>query len=137
MIAKKVLKLAIVSERIRNHFNDPLRYFSKIKVKHFYQNTYADFILNSKINTSQFINESDLEKKLTQFRPDIIQTYEPYYGYSKIRLPLRPLGILNVVYNYCQKNKIPYYFNALETNEPIIKYGKIAGKIIFWMYRHI
>jgi len=135
MIAKKVPKLAIVSERIRNHFNDPLRYFSRVKVKHFYRNTYADFVPNSKINAHQFVNESDLNKKLIQFCPDIIQTYEPFYGYSKIKLPLRPLRILNVVYKYCQKNKISYYFNALETNVTKKKYGKVAGIIIYWMYK--
>lgn len=123
-------KLVIVSERTRNHFQDPLRFFSKFDVTHLYKNTYPDFKLKYKSNINKFNSVFDLWRELKKNNPDFIQTYEPYYGYSKFCIPIKPLLILGTVYLFSLFRHKPYYYNALEVIEPEIKYGYFAGKIM-------
>lgn len=124
------IKLAIVSERTRNHFHDPLKYFTRVEVYHLYQNTYSDFQPKDKQDLIHFSDSKDLYHKLNQIKPDIIQTFEPYYGFSKIKIPLRPLRLLLTVLKYSKKNNVPYYYNALAIVSPYLKFGPILGLVM-------
>jgi len=75
-------------------------------------------------------NSADLFKKLQNAKPDLIQGLEPYYGYSRLRIPLKVLPILWTTYRYCQKTKTPYFFHVLENIRPVKKYGLVAGLIM-------
>jgi glycosyltransferase involved in cell wall biosynthesis len=123
------MKLVIISEKTRYHFQKPLAYFSKIEIIHLYKSTYSDSRLNSK-NLIQYKNIFQLYSKLKKIKPDLIQGMEPYYGYSRFRIPLKILPILWTTQLYSKLHRRPYFFHCLENIAPERKYGFFCGKIM-------
>lgn len=124
------MKLVIVSEKTRYHFQEPLKYFKKIEVIHLFKSCYRDMGPSHYKNLIKYNNIFDLYKKLKTLRPDLIQGLEPYYGYSRFKIPIKVLPILFVTYFYAKLNHIPYFFHVLENIKPKQKYGIIAGWIM-------
>lgn len=124
------LKLAIVSERTRYHFQKPLENLETLEVFHFYKCAFPDMDVNQFKNLISYRSSSDLKQKLTALKPDLIQGLEPYYGYSRLRIPRKILPILSATREYCRKTKTPYFFHVLENIRPEKKYGYLAGKFM-------
>jgi glycosyltransferase involved in cell wall biosynthesis len=135
---RKKIRLVIVSERTRHHFHDPLKYFKRIEVVHLYKHLYSDSkAIAGDRGLVRYAGAFDLVRKLKQLKPDLVQTLEPYYGYSRFRIPPKVLPILLAAYWFCRRTKTPYFFHVLENIVPEIKYGAPAGWImrqIAWLY---
>lgn len=69
----------------------------------------------------------DLWRKLRALQPDLIQGLEPYYGFSRFRIPLKVLPLLYVIRLYIQITKTPFFFHVLENVPPQRKYGLMLG----------
>jgi len=123
-------KLAIISERTRYHFQKPLENLEKLEVFHFYKSAFPDMDVKRFTNLILYQNASDLKQKLNSLKPDLIQGLEPYYGYSRLRIPLKILPILSAVKSYCKETETPYFFHVLENIKPERKYGFLAGKVM-------
>lgn len=126
----KKYSLAIVSERTRYHFQRAFDSFENFEVFHFYKKTFSDLDVSRFKNLISYQNTAELEDKLTRLKPDIVQGLEPYYGYSRLRIPLKVLPILEATRNFCQRTKTPYFFHVLENLPPERKYGYLAGKVM-------
>ena len=127
----KKLRLVIISERTRYHFQKPLQYFKNIEIFHLYKTHYSD--MDPKdfgSNLIKYNNVFDLYSKLRKINPDLIQGMEPYYGYSRLKIPLKVLPILFTTFIYSKLNRKPYFFHILENILPKIKYGSFAGWIM-------
>lgn len=123
------MKLAIISEKTRYHFQKPLRNFRQTEVFHLYKKTFSDSRLRDK-NLFRYKNVFELYRALKTIKPDLIQGLEPYYGYSRFKIPLRVLPIILVTLFYCRVTKTPYFFHCLENIAPEQKFGPLAGKIM-------
>lgn len=123
------MKLIIISEKTRYHFQKPLGYFSKVKIFHLYKKTYSDSDLKDKCLV-KYRNIFDLYSKLKKIKPDLIQGLEPYYGYSRFKIPLKILPILFMTYFFSKRTKTPYFFHILENIPPERKYGFLCGKVM-------
>jgi len=84
-------------------------------------------------NFIQYKNTKDLYAKLSQIKPDFIQGMEPYYGYSRLKIPVKIVAILNTIYQYTRRTNTPYFFHILENIIPKKKYGLVAGNIMHAM----
>jgi len=126
----KKLRLAIVSERTRYHFQKPLESLKEIEVFHLYKCAYSDMDVKRFKNLIPYRNIFDLKKKLQALQPDLVQGLEPYYGYSRFRIPLKILPILFATQSFCKKTGTPYFFHVLENITPRVKYGSLAGAIM-------
>lgn len=124
------LKLAIISERTRYHFQKPLENLKTLEVFHFYKSTFSDMDVKRFKNLISYQSTSDLKNKLAKLRPDLVQGLEPYYGYSRLRIPLKILSILFATQSFCKNARIPYFFHVLENIPPEKKYGFLPGKIM-------
>ena len=104
--------LAILTESIRFDNQYPLKFFSKIKPIHFYKKApYGDLKKEELSGAVRYIDFGDLEKKLIELKPDIIQGAEPYG--SKIQLRLS-----HIAWKVSRKLNIPLIFGMLE-NRPV------------------
>ena len=125
------VRLVIISERTRYHFQKPLEYFKNIEIYHLYKYHYPD--MDPKEfgqNLIKYKNIFDLWQKLTELKPDLIQGLEPYYGYSRFKIPIKILPIITATYLFCRAYKVPYFFHVLENILPENKYGTFAGAIM-------
>jgi len=125
------IRLVIISERTRYHFQKPLEYFHNIEIFHLYKHHYPD--MDPKdfgSNLIRYKNIFELYKILKKLKPDLIQGLEPYYGYSRFKIPIKVLPILATTYFYCQNTKTPYFFHILENIPPQKKYGRLAGRLM-------
>ncbi len=127
---RKKLKLAIVSEKTRHHFQAPLSYLKHFEITHFYKSVFSDMNPSGFTGIIRYKNAGDLIEKLSKTKPDLVQGLEPYYGYSRLRIPVKVLPILWATYRFCRKTKTPYFFHVLENIEPTKKYGFFAGLIM-------
>ena len=117
-------KLVIVSEKTRGHFQSGITLLKGFEVVHFYKDTFSDMVINeSDPNFVRYSGVVDLYRKLKQQKPDLVQPLEPYYGYSRFRLPIKVLPIMFTTYYYCRANKVPYFVHFLENITPRVKYG--------------
>lgn len=116
--------LTIISDDIRRDLHDPLKYFTLIKVVHFYnQARYNDMNKDEFKNSLKYYNSKDLFEKLAKLKPDIIQGPEPYASKVALRNCF-------VVLKYCAKYKTPFIFPVLENRPPLVKFGPIIGLAI-------
>lgn len=116
-------RLAIISERTRYHFQKPLDLLKEIEVIHFYKSTFADMETSMFKNMVPYDNAKDLYKKLSVYKPDLIQGLEPYYGYTKVKIPFKIIPILRCIKSYSKKTGTPYFFHILENLSVWSKYG--------------
>ncbi len=115
-------KLLIISERTRYHFQKPLRYFKKIEVVHLTKYVFEDLeVTDNKLK--KYSSVFDLYRKLKEENPDIIQSLEPYYGYSRFKIPLKVLPIIFCIQLYCLIYRKKYFFHVLENVPAKNKYG--------------
>jgi len=121
-------KLAIVSVDIRRDLHDPLKYFTKFRVHHFYRkSTYVDFDLPSQ-GVGRFRNPLNLWRQLRKFEPDVVQGSEPYAFPQTAMECLIPLL-------YSKFYGKVFYFPMLENRPPDKKFGKtrlgpLLGRIL-------
>ncbi|MBI4175082.1 glycosyltransferase family 4 protein [Candidatus Berkelbacteria bacterium] len=131
MTTKKRLRLVIVSERTRAHFQVPLHYFRELDIYHLYARTFNDFNPNNfGERLIRYENLRDLLKKLAALHPDVIQGLEPTYGASKLLVPWRTILLIKTVYGFAQAQHIPYFFHVLENIPPRQRFGPVIGP---WM----
>lgn len=117
-------KLAILTDAIRFDNNHSLQYFRRFEVKHFYhQAPYGDLSDKDLKNAFRWTNFDDLEKKLLEFQPDIIQGAEPYASKTALRICLLTMKIAN-------KLQIPYIFPVLENRPVFQRFDLITGAIL-------
>lgn len=113
--------LAILTESIRFDNQDALKYFSQIKPVHFYENApYGDLKEEELSNAIKYENIADLEQKLLELKPDIIQGAEPYASKKALKLCL-------VAKKISKKLNIPLIFPMLENRPVNDRFGLIAG----------
>lgn len=123
------MRLVIVSEKTRYHFQKPLSFFKKIEVVHLYKTTFSDSRMKDK-NLIQYHDIPELKEKLRELKPDLIQGLEPYYGYSRLKIPRKVLPIIFATESFCEETNTPYFFHVLENIPPEKKYGWMASKIM-------
>lgn len=116
--------LAILTESIRFDNHHPLKYFKRLRPVHFYQNApYGDLKKEELAGAVKYDNFADLERKLLQLKPDIIQGAEPYG--SKIQLRL-----CHIAWRVSRKLNIPLIFGMLE-NRPIkVRFGPVLTPML-------
>lgn len=120
-------RLLIISERTRWHFHSPLRYFQKIEVIHLTKSVFSDFPKeNTAVPLYFYRSPLDLYKQILKLKPDIIQGLEPYYGYSRLKIPWRVVAILKTIQKAATHLNTPYFFHCLENLEPEKKYGALS-----------
>jgi len=113
--------LAILTEAIRFDNQDALKYFSQIKPVHFYESApYGDLKPEELAGAVQYRNLKDLEQKLMDLRPDIIQGAEPYASRKALKLCL-------VAKKVAKKLNIPLIFPMLENRPVNDRFGPLAG----------
>ncbi len=129
-------KIAIISDTIRRDLQQPLRFFSKFEIIHFYNKaSYGDMKKEDFENTQKFENPADLRRKLEKTNPDIVQAPEPYGGYGRFRISLKNSALCYTVFSYCMKDKKKYFIPVFENLDPRDKYGLFAGTIASWFAR--
>ncbi len=121
-MAKPVL--AILTDSIRFDNQHPLKYFKKFEVVHFYHNApYGDLTRNDLKDAIKWDDFNDLEKKLLNLKPNIIQGSEPYASKTALRICLLTMKISRAL-------KIPYIFPMFENRPVKAKFGVITGSIL-------
>ncbi|TSC93473.1 MAG: group 2 glycosyl transferase [Candidatus Berkelbacteria bacterium Licking1014_7] len=116
-LRQKKPKMAILSFGIRRDLHQPLKYFQKITIVHFYfESNYNDMKPGdfSYPSAQRFSTMIDLYKKLASAAPDIIQTSEAWATNSIA------LKITLVSFWYCLFHKVKLVYPVLE-NRPIEK----------------
>lgn len=127
-------KIAIISDTIRRDLQQPLRFFSKFEIVHFYHKaSYGEMKKEDFVNTQKFENLADLRRKLERANPDIVQAPEPYGGYGRFRISLKNSALCHTVFSYCVKNKKKYFIPVFENLDPKEKYGPVAGVLAIWL----
>lgn len=116
--------LAILTESIRFDNQHPLKYFSKIRPVHFYKRApYGDLKKAELKDAVCYRNFADLEQKLINLKPDIIQGAEPYG--SKIQLRLS-----HIAWKISRKLDIPLIFGMLENRPPKERFGPVLAPML-------
>ena len=116
--------LAILTESIRYDNQHPLQFFTKINPVHFYEDApYGDLTRADLKGAVKYNNLKDLEKKLLELRPDIIQGAEPY-GSKK------QLGLCYVAWRVSRKLKIPLIFGMLENRPVKERFGPVLSPML-------
>jgi glycosyltransferase involved in cell wall biosynthesis len=114
-------KLAILTEAIRFDNQDALKYFSKIEPVHFYESApYGDLKKEELKNAIQYHSMADLEQKLLELKPDIIQGAEPYASRYALKLCLLAKKV-------ARKLNIPLIFPMLENRPVRDRFGLVGG----------
>ena len=113
--------LAILTESLRFDNQDALKYFSKIKPVHFYENApYGDIKPEELKGAIQYSSILDLEKKLIELRPDIIQGSEPYASRKSLKLSLAAKKAAEML-------NVPLIFPMLENRSVKNRFGFLTG----------
>jgi len=123
-------KLLIVSEKTRGHFTSGTNRLNKFKVVHLYKSTFSDMPQKHSRDFIRYRNVFELYRLLDKEKPDLIQSLEPYYGYSRFGLPWKILPIMLATHWYCRKNHVPYFIHFLENLPPSVKYRWPFGVIM-------
>jgi len=127
--------LAIVSEAIRRDVHEPLRYFKKFEVIHFYFNApYGD--LGAKeleesvaVRAVKFNSAFHLYRELISLAPTIIQGAEPYASKKALAFSL-------AAQKAARKTGAKFVFPMLENRPPRARFGILApvAKLILRCY---
>lgn len=118
--------LAMVSDDIRRDLHAALKYFTKVKVVHFYRLArYLDMSKSEYQNSRKYKNAVDLYQQLVSLKPDIIQGPEPYASRSAF---FNSLAILK----YQQKYQTPFFFPMFENVKAENKFGSCLGRFMKW-----
>lgn len=113
--------LAILTEAIRFDNQDALKYFNQIKPVHFYESApYGDLKAEELVGAIKYDNLKDLERKLLELKPDIIQGAEPYASRKALKICL-------VAKKISKQLNIPLIFPMLENRPPEIRFGKFMA----------
>lgn len=115
-------KLAMLSTTVRRDLQDPIRYFSQIKIVNFYRNISDDMGKAEYQHLFHYSNPVDLYQKLSSLNPQAIQGVEPF-GISTI--PFILTGWL-----YSRQANIPLIVVSLENRLLSQKYGKVAAGLM-------
>lgn len=121
--------LAILTQSIRRDNQEPLKYFKKIKVYHFYKNApYGEMTKDELTGAVQYKSLADLKLKLLKIKPDIIQGAEPYGSKEMFFLSYLAYGV-------SRQLKIPLIFPCWE-NRPIKeKFNWLKRIIALWLMK--
>lgn len=121
--------LAILTEAVRRDNLLPLKFFTKIEIKYFYERApYNDLNEEELRGLVKFNNFSELYNNLLLLKPDIIQGAEPYGSKKMFMMSV-------VAYMASKKLKIPLIFPVLE-NRPANKRFKSHIRIIVdWFFK--
>lgn len=116
--------LAILTESIRYDNQHPLQFFAKIEPVHFFENApYGDLTKEELKGAIKYDNLKNLEQKLLELKPDIIQGAEPY-GSKK------QLGLCYVAWRVSRKLKIPLIFPMLENRPVKERFGAVLAPML-------
>lgn len=116
--------LAIITDSIRVDNHLPLKYFTHFEVKHFYHEApYGDLKKDDYNNAIKWQDFKDLENKLIELKPDIIQGAEPYASKIALRICLLTMKI-------AKKLKIPYVFPTLENRPVKARFDPITAIVV-------
>jgi len=116
--------LAMITQSIRMDNLAPTKYFQKFAVKHFYHDApYGDLRAEDLKNVVQWHSLKDLEKKLTQLNPDLIQGAEPYASRLALRICLSTMKV-------AKKLNRPYFFPILENRPTNERFGPLIGPLV-------
>ena len=126
----KPLHLVIISERTRSHFHLPLARFRQLRITHLSRHVFDDMSPSDQQGVVRFGSVFDLWRKLKALQPDLIQGLEPYYGFSRFKIPFKVVPLLCVIRWYVQLTRTPFFFHVLENLPPQQKYGRVAGFIM-------
>lgn len=122
--------LAILTESIRFDNHNPLKYFEEIEPVHFYESApYGDLKPEELKTAVKYDSLKDLEKKILDLKPSIIQGAEPYASKKSLKL-------CQLAYKISKKQKIPLIFGMLENRSPETRFKLVAPimKIILKKY---
>ena len=113
--------LAILTDSIRYDSHIALKYFTKFEVKHFYNNApYKDLSREQLSSAIKWDDFEDLEQKLIELKPGIIQGSEPYASKRALRICLLTMKVAKIL-------GVPYIFPMLE-NRPVNKrFGAVTA----------
>ncbi len=121
MSSSKKPILAILTEAIRFDNQDALKYFSEIQPVHFYESApYGDLKEEELKNAIKYEGLTDLEQKLLELKPNMIQGAEPYASRKALKLCL-------VAKKISKKLNIPLIFPMLENKTAEARFGIITA----------
>lgn len=113
--------LAIITQSIRMDNHLPLKYFREFEVRHLYHEApYNDLTQEDLRGAIKWNDFKDLEKKITDLNPDLIQGSEPYAS----RISLK---IARFTQKIAKKLDKPYFFPMLENRPVNDRFGPILG----------
>jgi glycosyltransferase involved in cell wall biosynthesis len=115
-------RLAMVSTWIRRDLQDPLRFFRRLDVRHFYRIQLGDLPTNELGGTIRYGTPVDLYRQLERERPDIIQGVEP--------LGLMPLPYVLVGWRFARRHGLPWIVVSLENRPLETKYGRAVATVL-------
>lgn len=124
-----VPKLVILTQSIRRDNQEPLKYFKRLRIYHFYKHApYGEMTRQELKGAIQYQSLADLKLKLLKLKPDIIQGAEPYGSKEMFFLS-------NLAYNISRYLKIPLIFPCWE-NRPIKKkFNWFKKTIVTWFMK--
>ncbi len=114
--------LAIVTQAIRRDIQEPLKYFSKFRIVHFYfEAPYGDMTQDDFkiVETIQFSSAHDLYQKIVNLKPDIVQGAEPYAS-------RKALVFSRAALKAARKIGAKFIFPMLENRPPQSRFGRLA-----------
>ena len=116
--------LAIITHSIRTDNHLPLKYFKDFDVRHFYlEAPYGDLKEQDLANTIKWDSFKDLEKKLIDLNPDLIQGAETYASKIALRICLLTMKV-------AKKLNKPYFFPTLENRPTKERFNPVTGLIV-------
>jgi len=116
--------LVIITHSIRTDNHLPLKYFKNFEVKHFYfEAPYGDLKEQDLTNAIKWDNFKDLEKKLMDLNPDLIQGAEPYASKIALRISILTMKV-------AKKLAKPYFFPTLENRPTKERFNPVTGLIV-------
>jgi len=124
------LKLLIISESIRRDIQEPLRYFDKFDVWHFYLSApYGDYSQEelARLKNVKKVNLDNLKEEIKKLSPDIVQGTEPF-GSRKSLLAARSIYLA-----VRGEKKIKFIVPILE-NRPINERFSSLQRIILRLF---
>lgn len=116
--------LAIITQSIRMDNHLPLKYFKEFEVRHFYfEAPYGDLTENDLKNAIKCSDFRDLEQKIIDLNPDLIQGSEPYASRTS-------LIIARLTMKVAKKLGKPYFFPMLENRPAKARFGLVLGLVM-------
>lgn len=114
------LKMAMVSTGVRRDTLDPIRYFTKFEIVHFYTSTpYFDMYPEELAGLVRYKNFFDLCHKMKGHKFDVIQGSEPY-GFPSTLQACKASFLMSKLSN------VPMFFPMLENTPPEMKFGALS-----------